>query len=965
MGSGAEAEMTGRTISHYEILEKLGAGGMGVVYKAHDTRLDRLVALKFPPPHLSADPAEKHRFIQEARAASALDHPNIGVVHDIDETPEGQMFIAMAYHEGQTLKQKIADGLSVSEAIEIAHQIAQGIAKAHEHGIVHRDIKPGNVILTTDGVAKIIDFGLAKLAGATVTLNGTTKGTVGYMSPEQALGKQVDHRTDLWSLGVVLYEMLAGRRPFPEESQAALLHAIAYEAPKPLREVSPDAPEAVVEIVERALQKDRDRRYSSAAEMAKDLAACQAAPPVPSRLRLWLTPRVAIPALLIVLVLLVAGAWLYQRSARVRWAREQALPEITQLANKGRYVAAFRLARQAERYLPADPGLARLWDDVSRQISIQTDPPGADVEMKEYSAPEDQWMYVGRAPMEKARVPLGYFRWKVSKPGLGTLYGASATWADRRFKLDPEGAVPAGMVRVPGGMVSYTLSNLGQLGPFSLEPYFIDRHEVTNKQFKAFVDAGGYQKREYWKQPFVKDGRVLSWEQAMAQFRDATGRPGPATWELGRYPDGQDHYPVAGVSWYEAAAYAEFAGNSLPTIAHWYRAAEPNAGLYIVPLSNFGSAGPAPVEKYQGIGPYGTYDMAGNVKEWCWNETGNNLRFILGGAWREPSYQFNHADAQSPFDRSPTNGFRCVRCTAPVAEALTAPKQRQSRDYGKEKPVSDEVFRIYKSMYAYDRTALNARIESVDDSSEYWRKEKVSFDAAYGNERVPAYLFLPKHAAPPYQTVVLFPGVNVLLLASSKTLAGMHHGDYVVRSGRALLYPIYNETYERRPNSPDAGSTGSAGNSLIHRRDRMIQWSKDLGRSLDYLETRKDIDRSKFAYLGVSLGSATGLILAALDERLKVCVFLDGGVYLRQTLAEADQLNFAPRLKAPTLMVNGRHDFTFPLETSQRPMFRLLGTPAKDKRHVIFDTAHDVSVMRNDTIREVLNWLDRYLGKVN
>ncbi|HWR53788.1 MAG TPA: dienelactone hydrolase family protein, partial [Bryobacteraceae bacterium] len=249
-----------------------------------------------------------------------------------------------------------------------------------------------------------------------------------------------------------------------------------------------------------------------------------------------------------------------------------------------------------------------------------------------------------------------------------------------------------------------------------------------------------------------------------------------------------------------------------------------------------------------------------------------------------------------------------------------------------------------------------AKVESVEDS-EFWKEEKISFDAAYGNERVPVYLFLPKNAVPPYETVIFFPGADARSAASSQHLTGMSRLDFIIKSGRAVLYPIYQGTYERRPRG-DATPYG------LQRRDQVIQWSKDLGRSIDYLETRRDIDRGKIAYLGLSLGSAHAPILAAVEERIKACVLLDGGFYLYSVPAEIDQLTYVPHLKKPTLMINGRHDYIFPNQTAQLPMFHLLGTPAKYKRHVVFETAHDVSVMRHEMIREVLAWLDRYLGRI-
>jgi eukaryotic-like serine/threonine-protein kinase len=267
--------MVGSTVSHYSILEKLGAGGMGVVYKAEDLRLRRTVAIKVLPSSLIGEPQAKERFIIEAQAASALQHMNICTVHDIEETPDGTLFIVMDFYEGETLKEKIRRGpLKPEEAVDIALQIAQGLSSAHEHGIVHRDIKPANVIITADGVARIVDFGLAKFAGRSgLTRTGATLGTVGYASPEQIQGTDVDARTDLFSLGIVLFEMITGHLPFRGDHEAAMIYSILNEEPEQLPASGIDAPPRLATVLGRALQKDRDQRYQTARAMMQDLKA--------------------------------------------------------------------------------------------------------------------------------------------------------------------------------------------------------------------------------------------------------------------------------------------------------------------------------------------------------------------------------------------------------------------------------------------------------------------------------------------------------------------------------------------------------------------------------------------------------------------------------------------------------------------------------------------------------------------
>lgn len=265
--------MIGTTISHYKIVEKLGEGGMGVVYKAEDLKLKRTVALKFLPPELTRDPEAKERFTHEAQAASALEHPNICNIHEIGETDDGRSFIVMACYEGETLKDKIEGGpLPFKNAVDLAIQIGQGLEKAHGKNIVHRDIKPANVIITDDGIAKILDFGLAKLRGRTVlTKTGTTLGTVTYMSPEQVRGDEIDQRSDIWSLGVVLYEMITGVVPFKGEYENAIQYSILNVPPEAITGLRSGIPLEVERIVNKCLEKDKAYRYQHIDELLTDL----------------------------------------------------------------------------------------------------------------------------------------------------------------------------------------------------------------------------------------------------------------------------------------------------------------------------------------------------------------------------------------------------------------------------------------------------------------------------------------------------------------------------------------------------------------------------------------------------------------------------------------------------------------------------------------------------------------------
>ncbi|HUE96734.1 MAG TPA: SUMF1/EgtB/PvdO family nonheme iron enzyme, partial [Longimicrobiaceae bacterium] len=432
-------------------------------------------------------------------------------------------------------------------------------------------------------------------------------------------------------------------------------------------------------------------------------------------------------------------------------------------------------------------------------------------------------------------------------------------------------------------------------------------------------------------------------------------------WELGTFPDGEADLPVSGISWFEAVAYARFREKQLPTVYHWARAALSGfPGAFIVPPSNFGSRGPAIPGTHAGLGPYGTYDTAGNVREWCWNAQGDR-RWILGGSWTDPDYMATQPLQIDPFDRSAVNGLRLMRLLEGQALPgdLAAPVTIGVADRRGAQPVADPIFEVFRSQYVYPDLPLAPSVELEDTGAEGWTRQVVTVELSYTADRLPINIFLPKGADPPYQAVIFISGSGSFDTQRNTITAPSPVVDFLPSAGRALIMPVYEGSYQRWDGFLDL----QGEQYQIAFREHMIHWREDLGRTIDYLETRSDIDPERIAYMGFSFGASTILPPAALEERLTTFVLISGGLTPRELTPIADMVNYVSRLTRPVLMLNGEFDPLFPVETLQRPLFELLGAQPDQKAHLTFPTGH-TALPRGFRIRHTLDWLDRHLGPV-
>jgi serine/threonine protein kinase/formylglycine-generating enzyme required for sulfatase activity len=989
------------------------------------------------------------RFEQEARAASALDHPNVCVIHEVGETADGRHFIVMEYVDGMTLREHTRETrIKLGEAFDIAVQIASALAAAHAAGIVHRDIKPENIMVRRDGYVKVLDFGIAKLIEQPViepsastrarvkTNTGVVMGTSSYMSPEQVRGLAVDTRTDTWSLGVVIYEMVTGRAPFEGATTSDVIVSILERESPPITSHSSEVPAELQRIVKKALRKDPQERYQKVKDMAFDLKSLKQELEFEAKQGRYVQPelrggataergdgltavetarqpavqteeiqavrttskesslrnlwrRASSPTGLIVIaaIIIVAFAgWFFWSSANMKWARAQ-LPRIEQLAQAQKYFEAYDLAIGSQKYLPDDPTISRLMPTISDTISVTTDPAGAQVYLKRF-APDESGKFpprqlVGTTPINNLRVARGQYILYIEKDGYAnnerTVSGYVMHYRSLLMitppirveeKLFAADKMPDRMAFVTGGdyrLVAWARPTDARV---RLDDYFVDKYEVSNQEYKEFINAGGYLKKQYWKYPFNKDGKTLPWEEAMKEFRDRTGLPGPRSWSSQNFPEGKGDHPVTDITWYEAAAFAAFKGKQLPTIFQWEKAARNGnvspvanympwgifyAGETLANRANFENNGPLPVSSSEfGMSPFGSYNMAGNVSEWCLNETSQGY-ITSGGAWGERSYTFAGYGTFPGFYSSNKLGFRCALNSPGVTGDQGAARIEIKEEIPVYTPSSDASFNNWLTYYRYDRTPLDPQTVEVKETAE-WRREKIIFNGADG-ERAIAYLYLPKNFPKPLQVIHFVPALDVqngMRSLPDSMEAGLAP---FIKSGRAVFGVVIKGYIERlRPE----GYTEPEPTTVDYR-ENVVNWITDLRRGLDCLETRNDVDVRRIAFYGPSSGASIGLILAAVENRY-ASVLLEGAG-LRKSyvpwIAEANLINFASHIRATKLMVQGRYDEFLSLKTEAEPLYKLLPEP---KRLVLYDGGH---VPPFEFLVTTMNgWLDETLGPV-
>lgn len=674
---------------------------------------------------------------------------------------------------------------------------------------------------------------------------------------------------------------------------------------------------------------------------------------------------------------LLAAFYLHKRKQKSH-ALDEVMPQIQKFVDQDHYAEAFDLAQSIDNLLSSDQKSDQWLDSFSTQCSINCEPADASVYYRPYNGRNIEWRYLGLGPQTDIRLPTGNLQLRfdcdgyqsqefaLSNPGI-LLQNFEYFAVDEKplqqiqlFKLEPESDTRTGMVSVTERNLFQSLTGLPITEPVPINSFHIDKFPVTNTEFKNFVGSGGYNSDEFWADLPWPEGQ--DWHDLVAGFTDATGEAGPAGWELGTPPAGEENLPVTGVSWFEAAAYARFAGKRLPNVYEWARAAVPfDAAVTTIPVammnfSNFLSSGKSESGEFQSLNGCGAYDMFGNVREWTWNEVDHG-RSNLGGCHSDLDYFAVWVNSDPALTRSEIHGFRCATSNQPQAE-LQQEIVRIHRDYEDEQPMSDEAYHALIQPLIATPASINATLLTTSDVDAI-KEERYEIDTGYG-ERMPLVVLSPQAASRAIPSIIFFPGMGSFMGSTIDADINTFRGnlEFIIRQlGCAIVYPCFRGAYERFDHGPSPARDIARKVWL----ERTEGWCQEISQTIDFIEQSEHLDGNRVGFMGISYGAIFTTAMLALEKRLKTALLMSGNLQSNHNYPIADSINYYPRIKYPVLMMNGRFDtIVSSNEALLQKRLDWLGTPDEDKQQIIYDAGH-WPFPQNLFKRDMSQWLQKYL----
>ena len=643
---------------------------------------------------------------------------------------------------------------------------------------------------------------------------------------------------------------------------------------------------------------------------------------------------------------------------------EEVLPSIHEAYEKGNINSVYNKAKVILEKYPDNSVIQSYFDKVTTSVNIYSSPSNLKLYFKFPNDTANTWMFIGNTPLENIKIPQKWVDLKFVSSN-NEFFASSHPYYlndnDNLFILPREEIKEDKDFKLfLGRNIRLKFPGIDHLPNVKIAPFLISKNEVTNIKYQQFVNNGGYTSPQYWDFPITIDGKTYTFENTVVKFVGDFGKVGPANWSFSKYPKGQEQFPVTGISWFEARAYAKYMDMSLPNAYQWSHAANMGSSSRFVPKSNFSKNQLNPIGDIETNNYNGIYDIAGNVREWVINVSDelNINRAILGGCFLDDDYFFNDYYGQNAFERSIGNGMRLLKNLEPNDEVVSKsnePIYIQTRDFYSLPKVSEDVFNIFKRQFAEYNTDLSDNTSNVK-INEMYNVIRYEIPSVDGNEIFPGYIFYNSKLEPPYKPVIFFPGSNAIHLTNTDIMLknNLEYFNYLLEAGYAVVHPIYTSTYERE----DELKSDYPEKTKKYK-DHVITWGKEFKKTIDYIESRKDLDIHNLSFYGVSWGGYMANTLLALDQRVKAAVLNVAGFCFQETYQEIESYLYTPRIKCPVIMLNGKYDVFFPLKTSQKPMFDLLGTNNEDKKHYVYTSGHYVP--RKKLISEHLSWLEKYL----